>query len=182
MSRIAVSEMASSEESRARALLQGLTAKQVEVLDLLIMHRTTKEIARELSIAPNTVDQRINGVRDKWGTLNRKDTARRYAHLIELCGKTTWGISRVDGGPDYADDSGQDLPVDPVFVLSDAGFSPHPDWFDDLGAAPTGLEAFDARFGKLGRVGAIFVLALILAMTLASSLAIAEALGKLFRS
>jgi len=75
--------------SEATGLLENLTPKQVEVLDLLLMHRTTKEIARELGIAPNTVDQRINAVRDKWGTLNRKDTARLYGQLLELCGKPT---------------------------------------------------------------------------------------------
>lgn len=175
MSRIVVSD-----EVRARELLESLTAKQVEVLDLLVMHRTTKEIARQLSIAPNTVDQRINGVREKWGTFNRKDTARRYAQLLEQCGKTTCDLSRVDGQVRDGDEHDQDLPVDPVFVLSDASsLGRHSDWFEDMDVRPTGLEAFDARFGRVGRVAAIFVLALIMAMTLASSLAIAEALGRL---
>lgn len=169
-----------SDEVRARELLENLTAKQVEVLDLLIMHRTTKEIARQLSIAPNTVDQRINAVREKWSTFNRKDTARRYAQLLEQCGKTTYELSRVDDGRADGDDHDQDLPVDPVFILSDASGPGRPsDWFDDLDVGPTGLEAFDARFGRVGRVAAIFVLALVMAMTLASSLAIAEALGRL---
>ena len=165
---------------RAREQLGTLTAKQIEVLDLLVMHRTTKEIARELGIAPNTVDQRINAVRDKWGTLNRKETARHYARLVELCGKPTYGNSRLDDGGGEADVDDQDLPVDPVFVLSDAGpMAPHPDWFDDRDVRPTGLEAFDSRFGRFGRLAAVLLLALIMAMTLASTLAIADALGRL---
>ena len=44
---------------------------------------------------------------------------------------------------------------------------------------PKGLEAFDARFGRAGRVVAVLVLALIMALTLASSLAIADILGRL---
>lgn len=169
-----------SEDVLALETLESLTVKQVEVLDRLVMHRTTKEIARELSIAPNTVDQRINAVRDKWGTLNRKDTARRYAQLLELCGKTPCGFSRLDDGGGDVDDSGQDLPVDPVFVLSDASaFSRHADWYDDMDVRPVGLEAFDARFGRVGRVAAVLMLALIMAMTLASSLAIADALERL---
>jgi DNA-binding CsgD family transcriptional regulator len=175
-----VSEEVLSEEASARRQLDSLTAKQVEVLELLIMHRTTKEIARELAIAPNTVDQRINGVRDKWGTANRKDTARRYAHLLELCGKPTYGFSHLDPNGDDADADGRDLPVDPVFVLSDAALpGRYPEWFDDRDVRPTGLEALDARFGRFGRVVAVFVLALIMAMTLASMLAIADALGRL---
>lgn len=169
-----------SEQVRARELLDGLTSKQVEVLDLLIMHRTTKEIARELAIAPNTVDQRINGVRDKWGTANRKDTARYYAHLLELCGKPTWGYSRLDHEGREGDADDRDLPVDPVFVLSDATLpGRYPDWFDDGDVRPTGLEALDARFGRFGRVAVILVLALMMAMTLAAVLAIADALGRL---
>ncbi|MCJ2188935.1 LuxR C-terminal-related transcriptional regulator [Novosphingobium beihaiensis] len=160
--------------------LESLTPKQVEVLDLLIMHRTTKEIARELSIAPNTVDQRINAVRDKWGTANRKDTARRYSQLLEQCGKTTCGFSRVDPQEQGAEDSERDLPVDPVFVLSDASaLRRHQDWYEDMESAPAGLEALDARFGRAGRIGAVLVLALVMALTLVSSLAIAEALGRL---
>ncbi|PZQ57119.1 MAG: LuxR family transcriptional regulator [Novosphingobium pentaromativorans] len=166
--------------SEATGLLENLTPKQVEVLDLLLMHRTTKEIARELGIAPNTVDQRINAVRDKWGTLNRKDTARLYGQLLELCGKPTYGFSRIDAGSQEGEEVDQDLTVDPVFVLSDARpMARHPEWFDTRIAEPSGLEAFDAKFGRAGRVGAVFLLALTMAVTLAATLAIAETLGKL---
>lgn len=166
------------DETEAKALLDSLTRKQIEVLDLLAMHRTTKEIAHQLNIAPNTVDQRIAGVREKWGTTNRKDTARKYARLLELCGKPTCDFSRVDDSPDEEEEADQDLPVDPVFVLSDARpMASHPDW--ETASRPTGLEAFDAKFGRAGRLVAILVLAMIMAMTLASSLAIADALGRL---
>lgn len=165
---------------RALRMLAGLTSKQVEVLDLLLMHRTTKEIARELEIAPNTVDQRIAGVREKWGTSNRKDTARLYSELLELCGKTTCGNSRVASDPFDADSETQDLPVDPHFVLSDARpLGRFEEWGGYVEETPVGLEAFDRKFGRAGRFVAILVLALVLAMTLASSLSIAEALGRL---
>lgn len=168
------------DEVEAKALLDSLTLKQVEVLDLLVMHRTTKEIAYQLNIAPNTVDQRISAVRDKWDTTNRKDTARKYVELLELCGKTTCVISHVDDSGHEEEETDQDLPVDPVFILSDARLmASHQDWFDERASHPTGLEAFDAKFGRTGRLVAILVLAMILAMTLASSLAIADALGRL---
>ena len=44
------------EHSEIEFTLAGLTAKQREVLDLLIEHKTSKEIARELGISPHTVD------------------------------------------------------------------------------------------------------------------------------
>lgn len=161
-------------------MLDGLTEKQIEVLDLLVMHRTTKEIARDLGIAPNTVDQRIGAVRDKWGTTNRKDTARLYAQLQELCGKTPCGFSHVDLDDDRVDEDAQDLPVDPVFVLSDTRpMAYHSDWFEDRAPTLEGLEAFDAKFGKAGRVAAVLVLALCMALTLVAALAIANALERL---
>ncbi|MCJ1962105.1 MULTISPECIES: sigma factor-like helix-turn-helix DNA-binding protein [Novosphingobium] len=172
------------DEHRARALLDGLTAKQREVLDLLVLHRTTKEIARELGIAPNTVDQRIAGVRDKWGTSNRKETARFYARLCDLCGKTTCDFSRVDEPGADVESLLQDLPDTPQFVLSDArpmmGF---PEWLEEerepVVTAPVGLETLDQKFGRIGRVAAILVLAMVMAMTLATSLAVADALERL---
>lgn len=48
----------------SRTGLQGLTRKQRQVLDLLIEHKTSKEIARRLSISPHTVDQRTQFAKD----------------------------------------------------------------------------------------------------------------------
>ena len=42
--------------TEANWLLDDLTPKQVEVLDLLVQHRTTKQIARHLHISPKTVE------------------------------------------------------------------------------------------------------------------------------
>lgn len=46
----------SAPESAGADLLDQLTAKQREVLDLLIEHKTSKEISRQLGISPHTVD------------------------------------------------------------------------------------------------------------------------------
>ena len=156
-------------------VLSGLTPKQVEVLDRLLQHKTTKQIARELNIAPNTVDNRIVAVRDKWRTSDRKATARVYAQLLATCEKSSSGFSPLDAdaGPD--EELFSDLPGSPIFAVSDVHTFEH---FSAINGKWTGLEALDARFGKLGRVGAIVVLALMLAVTIISSLAIAAALGR----
>lgn len=85
---------------QAAELLGQLTSKQIEVLDLLTEHLTSKRIARRLGIHPNTIDQRIVKVRERWGTVDRKDTVRRYVELQSLCGKTTYGSEAVDGPPE----------------------------------------------------------------------------------
>lgn len=45
------------------ALLDELTDKQKEVLDLLVLRKTSRQIARELGNSPHTVDQRITAAR-----------------------------------------------------------------------------------------------------------------------
>jgi DNA-binding CsgD family transcriptional regulator len=157
-------------------VLCDLTDKQAEVLDLLLQHKTTKQMARELGIAPNTVDARIAAVREKWGTTDRKATARVYAHLLETCEKTPCGFSPLDR--DLTPDHGllRELPGSPLFTVADAQTFGH--W--PVKTGNTGiLEALDARFGKIGRVMASCALALSLAATVMLTLAIAEAMSKL---
>lgn len=52
-----------------------LTAKQHEVMLLVARRLSTKEIARELGIAPNSVDHRIDAVRKKLGCSTRAEAA-----------------------------------------------------------------------------------------------------------
>ena len=156
-------------------VLCDLTAKQAEVLDLLLQHKTTKQIARDLGIAPNTVDARIAAVREKWGTTDRKATARVYA-LLETCEKSPCGFSRLDR--DLTPDHGllRELPGSPLFTVADAQSFEH---WPVKRERPGILEILDARFGKIGRVMAASALALGLAATLMLTLAIAEAMSKL---
>jgi hypothetical protein len=60
------------------------------VLDLLIEHKTSKEIARELGISPHTVDQRIQFAKEKLGANSRSEVAQLYRQLVEICGQLTY--------------------------------------------------------------------------------------------
>lgn len=70
------------EHLNGHGTLSGLTAKQRQVLDLLMDHKTSKEIARELRISPHTVDQRIQFAKDKLGARSRSDVAVIYRRLL----------------------------------------------------------------------------------------------------
>ena len=59
-------------------MLEELTDKQREVLDLLVLHKTSKQIARDLDISPHTVDQRITAARRKLGVESRGELAAVY--------------------------------------------------------------------------------------------------------
>lgn len=172
LGRTDVTEMLIADPQEA---LGSLTEKQVEVLDLLVHHHTTKQIARQLDIAPNTVDLRIKAVRDKWGTRDRNETARLYALLLETCGKHPCGFQVVDRHDVGGQSPHRDLPGTGVFELADAQSFAR---WGGGSRTPRGLEILDARFGKFGRIAAIVLLAAAIAVTVVASLAMAQALGK----
>ena len=164
---------------QAHGLLATLTDKQREVLDLVLEHKSSKEIARALRISPYTVDQRLSAVRHKLGVATRGEVARSYAQLRELCGETAYGFSHMAETTSADHHWGRDQSVEPVFMLSDAAYV---DVAAPWQSAPTqsfGLEAFDNRFGVLGRVCAIFGLAAAIALAVLAMVAIAETMTKL---
>jgi DNA-binding CsgD family transcriptional regulator len=78
-----VSRPAEPGETDPNALTAELTDKQRQVLDLLIQHKTSKEISRALGISPHTVDQRIMLSRAKLGVSTRSEVAQAYRRLID---------------------------------------------------------------------------------------------------
>lgn len=88
--------------------VDGLSAKQREVLDLVLEHKSNKEIARLLGISPSAVDQRLAAARLRLGTSRRGDTARAYARLRSTCAKSTGGFAQVAAMPQIGEDSGED--------------------------------------------------------------------------
>jgi len=59
-----------------------LSPGQIEVLLLVDLHHSSKEIAARLGISPHTVDQRIRGALDKLGVDRRGEAARMVAAAL----------------------------------------------------------------------------------------------------
>lgn len=59
-----------------------LSPGQIEVLLLVDLHHSSKEIAARLGISPHTVDQRIRGALDKLGVERRGEAARMVAAAV----------------------------------------------------------------------------------------------------
>jgi DNA-binding CsgD family transcriptional regulator/tetratricopeptide (TPR) repeat protein len=59
----------------------GLTARQAEVLDLLVQGRTNAQIAEELVVSVRTVDHHVAAVLQKLGASTRQEAAARAAAL-----------------------------------------------------------------------------------------------------
>lgn len=73
-----------------RERLNQLTAKQRAALDLLIQHKTSKEISRALGISPHTVDQRIDSAKRILGSSTRGELVQTYLQLREACEGMTY--------------------------------------------------------------------------------------------
>ncbi|MCB2077983.1 MAG: helix-turn-helix transcriptional regulator [Novosphingobium sp.] len=67
--------------------LAGLTDKQLQTLELAAKGKTSKEVARELSISPYTVDQRIHAIKQKLGISSRRDLINMFNGI---CGQTAY--------------------------------------------------------------------------------------------
>lgn len=70
--------------------LNRLTGKQRACLDLVIEHKTSKEIARILDISKHSVDQRLATARDVLGASDRNEAAFIYRRLRETYDPMTY--------------------------------------------------------------------------------------------
>jgi DNA-binding CsgD family transcriptional regulator len=166
------------EHSEIEFMLAGLTAKQREVLDLLIEHKTSKEIARELGISPHTVDQRIQFAKEKLGASSRSEVALLYRRLIEICGQLTYEDSRIAASADLAD-NGPGTQAGPLSALRRRERT-YPDQPRETEADyPVVPELFEGRYGTLIRLGAIIAIAVFLVILVLGGLAIFSQLSEM---
>lgn len=178
--------------------LQGLTAKQREVLDLLIEHQTSKEISRKLGISPHTVDQRIMLARAKLNVGTRSEVAQAYRRLLQAHRETaapTPYRESIYGSPDLAATAASGHSVwreEAGPVSSGSQFSgsvatmPAPQSIAQAQAIDPARsyyhvlpEAFDGQIGTLMRLGAIAAITAFLTLVILGGLAIYSELSHL---
>jgi DNA-binding CsgD family transcriptional regulator len=164
--------------------LGDLTDKQREVLDLLIEHKTSKEISRALGISPHTVDQRINFARSKLGLHSRNQVAQEYRRLRETCEQTVYQKTDVAIEPIRAesDDRGKS---DALLTLQGAAFAipgrttlfKERDAGADFQACP---DLLDGQWGTLARLGVIVGLALLMVTVILGGISIFTVASQFF--
>ena len=161
-----------------------LTDKQREVLDLLIEHKTSKEISRLLGISPHTVDQRINSARVHLGGTGRGQVASEYRRLLSLCDSSTYQFSYMASDAYLVDSrSGSD-------AVESEGVNPsgehpteattEPALVPEVADYRVGPELFEGEWGTWARLGAIVVLALLMIVTVLGGISIFLTVSKLF--
>lgn len=78
-------------------LWRCLTEKQRACLELLLVRKTSKEMARILDISKPTVDQRLTSARITLGAQNRAQTAIIYQRLKQTYDRVTYDPAQLPG-------------------------------------------------------------------------------------
>lgn len=150
--------------------LAGLTGKQREVLDLLIEHKTSKEISRTLGISPYTVDQRINIARSKLGLGSRNQVAQEYRRLLQTYEQLVYQKSDMAAAAILRDEDGRGkfealltLPQAELAIPGRTTLFKERDSVEDFRACP---ELLDGQWGTLARLGIIAGLAVLFSVAI----------------
>lgn len=168
--------------------LATLTAKQREVLDLLVDLHPIKSIASELKISVPAVELRLREVRAKLGVGDSKAAARVYRALLQKCvvsdhtyGKSvpTYGNEVVSLPFMFPHQSGQEQAGTKEPLLRDVtamnGFAP---WAAEM-SLPVSSKALIDRFSPFALVAMVVGLAGVIAAVGLTLLAVAEQLQDL---
>jgi len=165
-------------DDNAERDLGGLTAKQREVLDLLIEHKTSKEIARQLGISPHTVDQRIFFAREKLGVGTRGEVAVAYRRLVGVSGRPTYQNSGIAVSAPTPQGTPGSLAGQMLGLRSPELARPDGTALAELDYRVV-PELFDGRYGTLIRLSAIIASAVCLIIIVLGGLAIFSQLSEM---
>ena len=165
------------DDSRAR--LGRLSAKEREVLDQILLHKSLKVIAHDLGITLSAVDQRLKTARVKLDAADRNAAARTYSALLATCRESTCGFEDMAAWPGQTVPQTSEPPSGSTFMLRDSGtIEVPPPWFE-RGNHRVVSEVLDEKFGNIWRVAAIPVFATTIAVFALALIAIARTLGEL---
>lgn len=149
----------------------ALTPKQREVLDLLIEHKTSKEIARNLEISPHTVDQRINFAKRKLQLATRGELANAYRDLKSIYDQSIYEDSDIESSAfSFQTDRGNETSAH--LIAEEISRSNQ----DNVRLVP---EMFEGRYGTIMRLAAIAGLAASVLIIILIGLATFQALSSL---
>ena len=167
-------------DSSQKSPLDGLTEKQREALDLLVQHKTSKEIGRILSISPHTADQRIQACKEKLGVNSRSELAVEYLRLRSIYERLTYEESRIASAAiPLESNRGSDDELS--LVLNDPNRTKEVNQYSKESDYRVVPEMFEGNQGTLFRVAAIGLVAILLVFIVLGGMAILNALTDLLR-
>lgn len=151
--------------------LSKLTVKQREVLDLLIEHKTSKEISRVLGISPHTVDQRIMLSRVKLNLSSRSAIAKEYRKLVAIYERSTYEETHISP-PLMPFNKGTRNEHETLLTLIDPDRIELDDQVKGQAAYRVVPELFDGNQGTLIRLSVISGIAILLVFIILGGMAI----------
>jgi DNA-binding CsgD family transcriptional regulator len=173
-----------------------LSQHHLEVLALVAEHKSSKEIARQLGISPDTVDQRLKRVKALTGVSGRAEAARLYRQTIQIggnCGADIYGelvyqtpdlagVGQVSdeavslGNEDRSSDKGHSLhQPNAAYSAGFVSWERERPWYAGL------LEASRKNdLTPLARTVCIGLIALFLLLSAAAAIVLGEALSRIF--
>ncbi len=163
----------------------SLTPKQQQVLNLLLDHMTSKEIALALGISHHTVDQRIMIARKKLGANSRSELAVKYREMVRdeagLYGQTVYEESYLaePAIPMFQSASNE---ADEFLTLKDRNRSENHTIGQERKDIRVVPEVFEGRYGTLVRFGAILALTAFILLIGLAGLAMFGQLSEFFAS
>lgn len=155
-----------------------LTDKQREALNLLIQHKTSKEISRILGISPHTVDQRIESAKRKFGAATRGELAQAYMHSLPIGERLTYEDSHLSDLSINRETSTSDEPdrfeamLDPNWTGQDEPWRPNRRYR----VVP---ELFSGPGGTIYRLAAIVMMATLMVVTVLGGISIFVAMTEI---
>lgn len=158
----------------AFAVFDSLTEKQHQTLRLAARHRTSKQIANALNLAPVTIDKRIEGVRSRLGAIPRADLLRLYGEWSDaydrtICDPIILGEQADQPALISEQLSGETLRFDDSVV-----FDARASWDRSSGWLRPGLNPSD--LGVIGKLLVMLGSAIAILMVAVLSMAFADAL------
>jgi DNA-binding CsgD family transcriptional regulator len=122
-----------------QARIARLTDKQRECLHLVVMRKSSKEIARELGIAKPTVDQRIANAREILGARSRNEAAIIFARGNDKYDRIIYDSVRVPNTALFIDKQIQEAQQNTGLILKEPAI-PFSGVFEDQSNARLGFR------------------------------------------
>lgn len=150
-----------------------LTENECLVFELLLAHKKSKQVARDLGLSPSAVEERIRSVRQKLGAADRTVAIQLYAAARDQHRNAVPRFQGVETAPFSDEELARELEGGPVYSLEDSQ-----SWSGWV-TRPALLETFDDRFGMPGRICLILTFFLIVCLALGSVSNFFEAMNKI---
>ena len=150
----------------------SLTKKEREVLHHLLLRKRLKTIAVDLDLTPSAVDQRLRSARTKLKAATSLEAAQIYADSLDAAVISPEDIQYSVEPPPIP------RPVINLSVgLDSNGGATHRPEAKSTAAGMLSVSRFDSQYGKIWRVAAIPILALIYALLILAILSICQTIS-----